>query len=72
MSGSLLKEYVAICKENKIDQLNLPDGTMIKMSPLAYYDENALQKPLAQGDFPTYDDNLSDNIDDDVLFASAR
>jgi len=67
-----LIEYVKICRENKIDQLILHDGTTIKMSPLAYYDDANVQKPLAQGDFPTYNESAGEIIDEDILYASSR
>ena len=72
MSVGKLEEYVHLCVKNKIDQLNLPDGTVIKMSPLAYYDVETHQKPAHESEIPTNSDLGNDTIDEDILFASAR
>ena len=66
-----LEALIKLCRENKINQLNLPDGTMINMHPLAFYDPITASQPL-DSNFPTINDLDSDIIDDDVLFASAR
>ena len=45
---------------------------MINMHPLAFYDQNIGQSLPSQSDFPTINENDSDMIDEDILFASAR
>ncbi len=72
LNGDQLMVYVKICKENKINQLNLPDGTVINMSPLAYYDDKTSTFGAGQQEIPTTTDKDFDNIDEDILFASAR
>lgn len=72
LSGSQLQEYITLCVKNKISQLNLPDGTVIQMSPLAYYDENKMSFAPSQSEIPTTTDDFGDIIDEDVLYASAR
>ena len=67
-----LKELVELCRENKITQLKLPDGTSILMSDYAFHGVFSGEKAPSQGDFPTTSDLESDNLDEDVLFASAR
>lgn len=72
LNGKQLQEYVTICVKNKISQLNLPDGTVIQMSPLAYYDENKMNFAPSQSEIPTTKGDDFDTIDEDILFASAR
>lgn len=72
LNGDQLMVYVNICRENKISQLNLPDGTVIQMSPLAYYDDKTSTFAAGQAEIPTTTDQDFDTIDEDILFASAR
>jgi hypothetical protein len=67
-----LREYVKLCAENKISQLNLPDGTVIQMSPLAYYDDKSMNFAPSQTEIPTTKAEDIDTMDEDILFASAR
>jgi len=72
IAGNKLQEYVDICVKNKISQLNLPDGTVIQMSPLAYYDDKSMNFAPSQAEIPTTKAEDLDNMDEDILFASAR